>query len=174
MGLIKAAVGAAGGALADSWREFFYCDALDQSTLAVKGSKRTSSKGRSSNTKAEDNIITNGSVIAVADGQCMIIVEQGEVVDMCAEPGEFTYDTSTEPSLFYGNLGENIMTCPTMARNATKRTVASSAVTTLQKSTGRWLTMSLKFRSGYTVRQNISGTTAISTVRYARLRTSAS
>ena len=109
MGLIKAAVGAAGGALADSWREFFYCDALDQNTLAVKGSKRTSSKGRSSNIKAEDNIITNGSVIAVADGQCMIIVEQGEVVDMCAEPGEFTYDTSTEPSLFYGNLGENIM-----------------------------------------------------------------
>ena len=90
MGLIKAAVGAAGGALADSWREFFYCDALDQNTLAVKGSKRTSSKGRSSNTKAEDNIITNGSVIAVADGQCMIIVEQGKVVEVCAEPGEFT------------------------------------------------------------------------------------
>ena len=108
MGLIKAIVGATGGSLADSWREYFYCDALDQNTLAVKGRKRTSSKGRSSNTKGEDNIISNGSVIAVADGQCMIIVEQGEIVDVCAEPGEFTYDSSTEPSLFYGKLGENI------------------------------------------------------------------
>ena len=106
MGLIKAIVGAAGGALADSWREYFYCDAIDENTLAVKGQKRTS--GRSSNTRAEDNIISNGSVIAVADGQCMIIVEQGEIVDVCAEPGEFTYDRSTEPSLFYGNLGETI------------------------------------------------------------------
>ena len=108
MGLIKAIVGATGGALADSWREYFYCDALDQNTLAVKGQKRISSKGRSSNKHGEDNIISNGSVIAVADGQCMIIVEQGEIVDVCAEPGEFTYDTSTEPSLFYGSLGEGI------------------------------------------------------------------
>ncbi len=108
MGLIKAVVGAAGGALADSWREYFYCDALDEDTLAVKGQKRTSAKGRSSNVRAEDNIISNGSVIAVADGQCMIIVEQGEIVDVCAEPGEFTYDRSTEPSIFYGNLGDSI------------------------------------------------------------------
>ena len=64
--------------------------------------------GRSSNTKGDDNIITNGSVIAVADGQCMLIVEQGKVVDMCAEPGEYTYDMSTEPSLFSGDLGESI------------------------------------------------------------------
>lgn len=108
MGLIRAIVGATGGSLADSWREYFYCDALDQETLAVKGQKRISSKGRSSNKRGEDNIISNGSVIAVADGQCMIIVEQGEVVDVCAEPGEFTYDTSTEPSLFYGKLGESV------------------------------------------------------------------
>ena len=106
MGLIKAAVGAAGGALADQWREFFYCESIDKSVLMTKGQKRTT--GRSSNTKGNDNIISNGSIIAVADGQCMIIVEQGKVVDVCAEPGEFIYDTSTEPSIFYGGLGEGI------------------------------------------------------------------
>lgn len=106
MGLIKAGLGALGGTLADQWKEFFYCDAMDKDVLAVKGQKRTS--GRSSNTKGEENIISNGSGIAVADGQCMMIVEQGKVVEVCAEPGEFTYDSSTEPSIFVGNLGDSI------------------------------------------------------------------
>ena len=107
MGLIKAGAGALGSVLADQWKEFFYCDALDMDTLMVKGQKRTS--GRSSNTKGSDNVISNGSGIAVADGQCMIIVEQGKVVEVCAEPGEYTYDTSTEPSIFSGNLGQSIL-----------------------------------------------------------------
>lgn len=107
MGLIKAITGAAGGVLADQWKEYFYCDSIDGDTLMVKGQKRIS--GRSSNTKAEDNIISNGSLIAVADGQAMMIVEQGKVVEFCAEPGEFTYDTSTEPSIFAGSLGESIL-----------------------------------------------------------------
>lgn len=107
MGLIKAGIGALGGALADQWKEFFYCDSIDKDLLVVKGQKRTSS--RSSNTKGNDNIISNGSVIAIADGQCMIIVEQGKVVEVCAEPGEFTYDTSTEPSIFAGSLGKSIV-----------------------------------------------------------------
>ena len=106
MGLIKAAFGAAGGVMADQWKEFFYCEALPADVLAVKGKKKVT--GRSSNTKGDDNIITNGSIIAVANGQCMLIVEQGQIVDMCAEPGEYTYDTSTEPSLFTGDLGESI------------------------------------------------------------------
>ncbi|MBA4698716.1 MAG: SPFH domain-containing protein [Ruminococcus sp.] len=106
MGLIKAGIGAAGGALADQWKEFFYCESMDKSVMMMKGQKRTS--GRSSNTKGNDNIISNGSGIAVADGQCMIIVEQGKVVEVCAEPGEFTYDTSTEPSIFSGDLEETI------------------------------------------------------------------
>ena len=106
MGLIKAIGGALGGTLADQWKEYFYCDSIDNDLLMVKGQKRTS--GRSSNTKGEDNIISNGSLIAVADGQAMMIVEQGKVVEFCAEPGEFTYDTSTEPSIFAGNLGESI------------------------------------------------------------------
>ncbi len=106
MGLIKAGMGALGGTLADQWKEFFYCDAIDKDVLVTKGRKRTSS--RSSNTKGNDNIISNGSVIAVADGQCMIIVEQGKIVEVCAEPGEFKYDTSTEPSIFTGSLGTGI------------------------------------------------------------------
>ena len=107
MGLIKAALGAAGGVLADQWKEYFYCDALEADVLAVKGEKRTS--GRSSNRKGTDNVITSGSVIAVADGQCMMIVEQGKVVELCAEPGEFVFDASTEPSLFAGELGQSIL-----------------------------------------------------------------
>ena len=106
MGLIKAGMGALGGTLADQWKEFFYCESMPKEVLVTKGQKRTT--GRSSNTKGNDNIISNGSGIAVADGQCMIIVEQGKVVEVCAEPGEFTYDTSTEPSIFSGNLGESI------------------------------------------------------------------
>ena len=107
MGLIKAITGAVGGVLADQWKEFFYCDALEADVLVRKGSKRVS--GRSSNTKGSDNIISNGSGIAVADGQCMLIVEQGKIVEVCAEPGEYTFDKSTEPSIFAGDLGDAIM-----------------------------------------------------------------
>lgn len=106
MGLIKAAAGALGGVLADQWKEFFYCDSISSDVLLTKGQKRVT--GRSSNTKGNDNIISNGSVIAVADGQCMIIVDQGKVVELCAETGEFVYDSSTEPSIFTGNLKDSI------------------------------------------------------------------
>ena len=107
MGLIKAALGAAGGVMADQWKEYFYCEAIPESVLAVKGLHRVS--GRSSNYKGNENIITNGSVIAVADGQCMILVDQGKVTELCAEPGEFVYDSSTEPSIFSGQLGQSIL-----------------------------------------------------------------
>ncbi|MBQ8893798.1 MAG: SPFH domain-containing protein [Clostridia bacterium] len=107
MGLIKAGIGALGGTLADQWKEFFYCEAIDKDILAVKGQKQIN--GRSSNTKGNDNIISNGSGIAVADGQCMMIVEQGKIVEVCAEPGEYTYDKSTEPSIFTGSLGKSIL-----------------------------------------------------------------
>ena len=107
MGLIKAAVGSVGGVLADQWKEYFYCESIPADILAVKGQKRVS--GRSSNKRASDNIISSGSVIAVADGQCMLITEQGKVVEVCAEPGEFIFDSSTEPTIFAGSLGESIV-----------------------------------------------------------------
>ena len=107
MGLIKAITGAVGGQLADQWKEFFYCESIPKDVLMVKGQKRIT--GRSTNTKGNDNIISNGSGIAVADGQCMIIVEQGRIVEICSEPGQFTYNTSTEPSVFAGNLGKSVL-----------------------------------------------------------------
>ena len=108
MGLIKATGNAIGSALGDQWREYFYCDSMAADVLVTKGEKRTSNKRASSNTRGEDNIISNGSIIAVNDGQCMLIVDQGKIVEVCAEPGEFVYDTSSEPSIFYGSLGDNI------------------------------------------------------------------
>lgn len=105
MGLISAAVNSVSGAFADAYKEYFYCEAIPSDVLAVKGKKRTGSRGTN---RGSDNIISNGSVFAVADGQCMVIVEQGKVVDICAVPGEYIYDTSTEPSLFSGNLGDSI------------------------------------------------------------------
>ena len=106
MGLIKAALGSAGGVLADQWREYFYCESMPADVLVTKAHKKVS--GRSSNKHGSENIISNGSVIAVNDGQCMLIVEQGKVVDVCAEPGEYTYDTSSEPSIFCGGLGAGV------------------------------------------------------------------
>ena len=106
MGLIRAAISAVGGTMADQWKEFFICESLDADVLAVKGQKRIGS--RSANKKGSDNLITSGSGIAVADGQCALIVEQGKIVEVCAEPGEFTYDASTEPTIFSGNLGSSL------------------------------------------------------------------
>ena len=106
MGLIKAALGSAGGVLADQWKEYFYCESMPADVLVIKAHKKVS--GRSSNKHGSENIISNGSVIAVNDGQCMLIVEQGKVVDVCAEPGEYTYDTSSEPSIFCGGLGAGV------------------------------------------------------------------
>ncbi len=107
MGLIRAALDAASSVLADQWLEYFYCDTLSNDVLVVKGQK-TVTEGRNSNTKGTNNIITNGSGIVVNEGQCMIIVEEGMIVEFCAEPGKFTYNASTEPSLFSGGLGEGI------------------------------------------------------------------
>ena len=86
MGLIKAALGSGGGVLGDQWREYFYCDSMKPDVLACKGQKRTDSK-RSSNSKGTDNVITNGAVIAVNEGQAMMIVDQGKIVEFTAEAG---------------------------------------------------------------------------------------
>ncbi len=107
MGLIKAVAGSAGGVLADQWKEFFVCDSIPADILVLKGERRVT--GRSSNTKASDNLITNGSGIVVSDGQCMMIVDQGEIVEFCAEPGRFTYDASSEPTVFEGGFGKGLI-----------------------------------------------------------------
>lgn len=105
MGLIKMAKETIESLLADQWREYFYCDAMPSDILVKKGQKRANN---SRSNKSSGDIISNGSVIAVNEGQCMLIVDQGGVVDLCAVAGEFVYDASSEPSLFYGDLGENV------------------------------------------------------------------
>ena len=136
MGLIKAISGAIGSTLGDQWKEYFYCEALPNDILAVKGKKKVSS--RSSNTNGSDNVISSGSVICVADGQCMMIVEQGKVVELCAEPGEFTYDASTEPSIFSGKLGEASRLCllpsASVSPLAGKRPRISASIISTQRS----------------------------------------
>ena len=104
MGLIQAGLSAVNSVLADQWKEYFYCEALDTETLVVKGRKKNTGKSNRGN----DNVISNGSVVAVADGQCMIIVDNGKIAELCAEPGEFRYDSSTEPSVFAGDLGNAV------------------------------------------------------------------
>ena len=106
MGLIQALGATLTTVLADQWREYFYCDSLPENVLMRRGVKRTN--GKSSNTRGSDNIISNGSIIAVNDGQCMMIVDQGGIVEFTAQPGEFIWDKSTEPTIFYGSLGENL------------------------------------------------------------------
>ena len=106
MGLIEVAKNALGEVVTESWREYFYCDRIEDDVLMVRGQKKTS--GKSANTKAANNIISNGSIIAVNEGQCMLIVDQGGIAEVCAEAGEYIYDSSSEPSIFYGKLGENL------------------------------------------------------------------
>ena len=101
MGLLQAALVSGGSVLSDQWRDYFYCPALSSDVLLAKGVKKAG--------KGNENIISNGSIIAVNEGQCMILVDQGQITEICAEAGEFVYDVSSEPSIFYGDLGENIM-----------------------------------------------------------------
>ena len=112
MGLISTAIGSVTSTLGDQYKEYFYCDAMPANVLVTKGKPRGG--------KGTDNIITTGSVVAVADGQAMMIVDQGMIAEFCAEPGEFVYDASTEPTIFAGNLGDSLIaTFKTMARRFT-------------------------------------------------------
>jgi len=127
MGLIKAALGAAGGVLADQWVDFITCDSLSGDILMAQGKKPQ--QARSSNTKGSENIISNGSKINVSNGQCMIIVENGKIVDFCSEPGQYVYNTQLQPSLFGGGLKD---LGPSFAQVG-KRFLAGGAPTDQQK-----------------------------------------
>ncbi|MCL2363527.1 MAG: SPFH domain-containing protein [Defluviitaleaceae bacterium] len=105
MGLIRAAISSVGSTMRDQWLDFFVCDAIREDTLMVRG-VRTNKNGRNN---GSDNVISNGSGIIVSAGQCAIITSQGAVVELVAEPGEFTWDADGEPSIFHGGLGAGIM-----------------------------------------------------------------
>ena len=99
MGILKVGIQAAKSVLADQWREYFYCPSMEADVLVKKGENRRAKRGFLS--RESDNLISNGSIIAINEGQCMMIV-------VCGEAGEFVYDTSAEPSVFYGDLGESV------------------------------------------------------------------
>ena len=108
MGLITAAGASLSSVLGDQWKDYFYCSEMDTNVLVRKGQKHNGKSGLL-NRGGSENVITNGSTIVVNEGQCMIIVDQGAIVDICAQAGAYTYDTSTEPSVFTGGLGEGIL-----------------------------------------------------------------
>ncbi|MBR5289074.1 MAG: SPFH domain-containing protein [Clostridia bacterium] len=103
MGLIAAAVNAVTGTIESQFKEYFYCDAMPESVLATKAMKRTKSVLGFKVT--DENVISQGSVVAVADGQCMMIVDQGKIIDFCAEPGEYIFDANGQPTILYGEFG---------------------------------------------------------------------
>ncbi|MCR5767486.1 MAG: SPFH domain-containing protein [Lachnospiraceae bacterium] len=105
MGLIRAFTGAAFSQIGDMWQDYIYCDSMDNNTLVQKGHARRSGGAGSD---ANDNIITQGSRIAVNPGQMLIIVEDGRILDFTAEQGGYEYDLSTEPSVFCGEFGESL------------------------------------------------------------------
>ncbi|MDO5475878.1 MAG: SPFH domain-containing protein [Eubacteriales bacterium] len=107
MGLILAAGASLSSVLGDQWKDYFYCSEMPTDVLVRKGEHHHGKSGLL-NRGGNDNIITNSSTIVVNEGQCMIIVDQGAIVDICAEPGAYTYDTSTEASVFSGSLGKGI------------------------------------------------------------------
>lgn len=106
MGLIKAAINAVSGSLADQYKEYIYCESLSNDILAAKGHKRVGSRGTN---KGDDNIITDGSAIAVNEGQCALVVVDGKVSEVAAEAGVFEFKSAVSPSVFSGNLGDSIM-----------------------------------------------------------------
>ncbi len=115
MGLIKAAMGSANSTLADQWKEYFICEDMDNTVMISKGYKQSSK--RTSNTKGSEDIISNGSIISINEGQAMAIIEDGKVIEFSAEPGVFQYDNSSEPSIFEGKLTSGIAsTFKTMAK----------------------------------------------------------
>lgn len=106
MGLIKAAINAVAGNLADQYKEYIYCESLSNDILAAKGHKRVGSRGTN---KGDDNVITDGSAIAVNEGQCALVVVDGKVSEVAAEAGVFEFKSAVSPSVFSGNLGDGIM-----------------------------------------------------------------
>lgn len=96
MGLIKAVLKSASSVISDTWKDYFVCDSLDNDTLMTRGVKKGGSKS--------DEVITNGSGIVVQDGQCALIVDEGQILEVAAEPGSYTFDTTKSPSVFDGGF----------------------------------------------------------------------
>ena len=104
MGLINAATGAISGVVGDQFKEYVTCPATDKSTLIARGVVNHGD----GNKNPTDGVITNGSKIVVPQGYAMMIIDNGEIKEFSAEPGEFIWDTSSEPSVFEGGFFKGI------------------------------------------------------------------
>ena len=158
MGLISAGLNALGGTLASQWREYFYCDAMPADVLATKAMKRINGRFGGSKTE-DDNVISDGSIIVVNDGQCMIIVDQGKIVDFCAEPGEYKFELNGEPTLLYGDFnGEKVMEIlkTTFDRFSFGIDYLMECLHALQTAKGDLLTVSLELGSRMLVASGIA------------------
>ncbi len=107
MGIIKAAVNAVTGALADTWLEVIESAPMGNNDVIVPG-QAVDQKGRSQNKKGGENLVSNGSIIHVLDNQFMILVDGGKIVDYTATAGYYKVDNSALPSLFNGQFGDSI------------------------------------------------------------------
>ena len=105
MGLIKALSNATTTALGDQFKEFVNCPTISKNVLIQRG---VVNHGKG-NSNPSEGIISNGSTIVVPQGMAMMIIDNGEIKEFTAEPGTFYFDTSSEPSIFTGNLGQGII-----------------------------------------------------------------
>ena len=106
MGIIKAMSGAASGMWEDQWKEVFYCDAMPQSEMLVRGHKRTGPN--SGNTGGNEDVITEGSLIIVNEGQCAIVVDNGVVVAAYQEPGQYQFHSPKNPKSLLQEFGRRV------------------------------------------------------------------
>ncbi|MBQ4170963.1 MAG: SPFH domain-containing protein [Ruminococcus sp.] len=107
MGIIRAAINAVTGGLADSWLEVIEPSPMGNNDVLVPG-QAVDQRGRSQNKKGGENLVSNGSIIHVYDKQFMILVDGGKIVDYTADPGYYKVDNSALPSLFNGQFGDSI------------------------------------------------------------------
>lgn len=107
MGLIKAAIGALGGTLGDTWKEAVHCQAMSNSVILRTGTKMHQNSGRTSNTKGTENVISNGSSILVEENTCMLTLDNGKITNVVTEPGSYTLDNSSAPSIFAGQIKDS-------------------------------------------------------------------
>ena len=107
MGLIKAAIGALGGTLGDTWKEAVHCQAMSNSVILRTGTKMHQNSGRTSNTKGTENVISNGSSILVEENTCMLTLDNGKITNIVTEPGSYTLDNSSAPSIFAGQIKDS-------------------------------------------------------------------
>ena len=106
MGIIKAALSALGGGLADQWLEVIEADDMSDKTVFTSGVAVRSGDSRNSNRKGTTDTVSDGSVIHVYPNQFMMLVDGGKVVDYTAEEGYYKVDHSSMPSLFNGQFGD--------------------------------------------------------------------